>query len=122
MPQGGRLKISTSIVRDSSGRDRNFLSRIWIGEDGARYVAIRFDDTGCGISREHLKQLCMPFFTTRAESGGRGLGLYISHRIIEEHGGRIEVESEIGKGTSVTVLLPCHTKREGEVACDDWRE
>jgi|GEM_PF-2379088 len=119
MPQGGRLQISISIVRDSSGRDRNFLSRVWVGDNGARYVAVRFEDNGCGISNEHLKQLFMPFFTTRAESGGRGLGLYISHRIIEEHDGRIEVESETGKGTSVVVLLPCLEKREGEVAGND---
>lgn len=119
MPQGGRLKISTSIVSDSSGRDRNFLSRIWVGEDGARYIAIRFVDTGGGILEDHLKQVFMPFFTTRAESGGRGLGLYISHRIIEEHDGRIEVESEVGKGTSMTVFLPCLKAGKKETAGDE---
>jgi signal transduction histidine kinase len=119
MPEGGHLTISTSMVRDSSGRDRNFLSRIWVGEDGTRYVAVRFTDTGGGISEEHLKQLFMPFFTTRAEKGGRGLGLYISHRIIEEHNGRIEIESEMGRGTTVMVLLPCLERKEGESAGDD---
>ncbi len=119
MPQGGHLKISTLMIRDPSGRDRNFLSRIWVGESGKRYIAVRFDDTGCGISREHLQQLFMPFFTTRAESGGRGLGLYISHRIIEEHGGRIEVESQIGNGTTITVLLPFVESRKGVAASDD---
>ena len=119
MPQGGRLKISTAVIRDPLARDRNFLSRIWVGEDGARYVAIRFEDTGSGISKENLKQLFMPFFTTRAENGGRGLGLYISHRIVEEHDGRIEIESEIDKGTTVTVLLPCLEKGGGEVGGDE---
>jgi signal transduction histidine kinase len=119
MPQGGRLKISAFAVRNPSGKDRNFLSRIWTDEDGEQYASVRFDDTGSGISGEHLKQLFMPFFTTRAESGGRGLGLYISHRIIEEHGGRIEVESEIGKGTSVTVLLPCVERRKGVAVSND---
>jgi signal transduction histidine kinase len=113
MEKGGFLRISTLTVRNLSGKDQNFLSRIWAGESGERYVSVIFKDTGCGISREHLQRLFTPFFTTRAENGGRGLGLYISHRIIEEHGGRIEVDSVLGKGTTVNVLLPCIEDGEG---------
>ncbi|MBN1203444.1 MAG: histidine kinase [Myxococcaceae bacterium] len=71
--------------------------------EGAR-VEIR--DTGAGMSAETLRHLFQPFFTTKAPGEGMGLGLAVAHGIIESHGGRIEVESEPGKGTRFTVHLP----------------
>lgn len=68
-------------------------------------VEIRFTDTGCGIPREHLARIFEPFFTTRAP-GGTGLGLSISRTIVEQHKGTIEVQSEVGRGTTVIVGLP----------------
>ncbi len=70
------------------------------------YVVASFSDTGSGISEENLENLFTPFFTTKPVGEGTGLGLSISHGIIEEHGGTIEVESELGKGTTFTVKLP----------------
>ena len=67
-------------------------------------VVARITDHGSGISGEHLKRLFEPFFTTRA--GGTGLGLYVCHEIIKRHGGALEVQSEIGRGTTFTVELP----------------
>ncbi|MBI2336699.1 MAG: HAMP domain-containing protein [Deltaproteobacteria bacterium] len=67
------------------------------------WVEIQFRDTGSGIPQEHLKKLFDPFFTTKAR--GVGLGLAVSHGIIERHNGRIEVQSVVGKGTTFTILL-----------------
>jgi PAS domain S-box-containing protein len=69
-------------------------------------VFIRISDTGRGIPEEHLSRIFEPFFTTKELGKGTGLGLAIAHGIVERHGGRIEVESELGKGTSFTVTLP----------------
>lgn len=67
-------------------------------------VVIEVEDNGCGIKEEDIDRIFDPFFTTRA--AGTGLGLSITKRIIEEHGGRIEVESKWGKGTKFTIYLP----------------
>lgn len=77
--------------------------------DGGR-VRIDVSDTGSGISPEHLKHIFDPFFTTKPIGVGTGLGLSISHGIVESLGGEISVKSELGKGTTVSVWLPVHSK------------
>jgi PAS domain S-box-containing protein len=69
-------------------------------------MVIEIEDTGCGIDPKHLPQLFDPFFTTKDVGEGTGLGLSITHNIVTGHGGRIEVESELGKGTRFCVHLP----------------
>lgn len=69
-------------------------------------IAVRISDTGKGISEEHLRRIFDPFFTTKAVGEGTGLGLSISYGIIERHGGTITVDSDIGKGTTFTTLIP----------------
>ena len=66
----------------------------------------RVSDTGSGIRPEHLPQLFEPWFTTKPPGEGTGLGLAIAHRIVADHGGTIQVESELGKGSRFTVNLP----------------
>ena len=68
-------------------------------------IEVKFSDTGCGISKENLSKIFEPFFTTKEDRKKIGLGLAISSRIIEEHGGNIEVESELGKGTTFIIKL-----------------
>jgi two-component system NtrC family sensor kinase len=86
MPQeGGHLRITTSIVDDKT-------------------IAVVFEDTGTGISSDHMEKIYNPFFSTKAD--GTGLGLSISREIIQAHQGEIKVNSEQGKGTTVTILLP----------------
>ena len=70
------------------------------------YIEIKISDNGSGIAQEHLEQLFNPFFTTKPEGEGTGLGLSITFNIIEEHGGSINVESEVGVGTCFTIKLP----------------
>ncbi|WP_300667535.1 ATP-binding protein [Desulfoluna sp.] len=89
MKGGGRIVISERVVHET---------------DGAGLAEIAFADTGCGIPEEELEQVFQPFFTTRED--GTGLGLPISQRIIENHGGWIDVDSVAGKGTMFIVYLP----------------
>jgi signal transduction histidine kinase len=86
MPKGGTLTL----------RGRN-------SEDG-QWIRISIQDSGMGIPGEDMNKLFDPFFTTK--EGGVGLGLSITHRIIDQHHGKIEVESTPGEGTLFTVWLP----------------
>jgi two-component system NtrC family sensor kinase len=85
MSNGGKLIVSTA--REGDGQ-----------------IAIRFTDNGAGIPPENLERIFEPFFTTKEK--GTGLGLAITRQIIEQHMGKIVIESEVGSGTTVTVLLP----------------
>jgi signal transduction histidine kinase len=87
--RGGRLLIETGRVADQ--------------------VEIRFTDTGCGIAAENLKRIFEPFYTTKAEHEGTGLGLSVSYGIITDHGGSITADSVIGEGSRFTVRLPAGT-------------
>ena len=87
MPKGGELTV-----------------RFPAGPDGETTVEI--SDTGHGIPGEHLKKIFDPFFSTKGNGHGTGLGLSISYRIIQNHGGRIEVESEVGHGSRFRIILP----------------
>ncbi|MEQ1439051.1 DAHL domain-containing protein [Fontimonas sp. SYSU GA230001] len=78
---------------------------------GPKGVAIRILDTGCGMSEEVRARIFEPFFTTKPVGKGTGLGLSIVYRIIEDHGGTIEVRSTPGKGSEFTVHLPLKQSR-----------
>jgi two-component system NtrC family sensor kinase len=71
---------------------------------GELYLQIEFNDTGCGIPGEYIEDIFNPFFTTK--STGSGLGLSISNQIIQDHRGYIDVESQLGKGSSFFINLP----------------
>ena len=93
MARGGRLTIETAVV------------------DGGRWVEIAFQDSGPGIPPDHLSKIFDPFFTTKEK--GTGLGLSVVYGIIERHGGKIELTTEVGKGTRVMLRLP---PRKADVA------
>jgi signal transduction histidine kinase len=75
-------------------------------------IVIRVRDEGTGIPKEKLLHITDPFFTTKKDSGGVGLGLSISSKIIEEHGGTVDFESESGSGTTATIRLPADRNKQ----------
>jgi PAS domain S-box-containing protein len=79
-------------------------------------VRVEVTDTGIGIEREHLARVFDPFFTTKPVGHGTGLGLFVCNRIVREHGGRIEVQSKLGQGTTFSVILPAHGEIPLQVA------
>ena len=86
MPEGGEFTVTASHADDE--------------------VSVRFTDTGQGISPDDLKNVFEPFFTRKRSGKGTGLGLWISHSVIQEHHGRLDVQSQPGHGTTVSVVLP----------------
>jgi two-component system sensor histidine kinase HydH len=89
MPQGGDLRVSVRAITQESGRP---------------VVEITVEDTGVGITAAELTQVFEPFYTTKPQ--GTGLGLAIAHRIVEDHGGQLRVESEPYRGTRFTISIP----------------
>lgn len=79
------------------------------------HIEIRVSDTGRGIAPEHLPHIFDPYFTTKPK--GVGLGLANVHKLVEAHGGTIEAESTVMKGTSITLHFPVNERRPGEDAC-----
>ena len=79
-----------------------------------RRVAVQLRDDGRGIPEKELQRIFDPFYTTRRSRGGTGLGLSISYGIVREHGGTIDIESEVGTGTCVTIELPGVAERSPE--------
>ena len=78
-------------------------------KEGARWVRISVQDEGEGIPEDQIPHIFDPFFTTKDEDKGTGLGLSIIHGVVEGHGGGIDVESQVGKGTTFRIELPCRS-------------
>jgi two-component system NtrC family sensor kinase len=94
MPDGGILSVVTGGDTDT--------------------VSVEVSDTGTGIREEHLDKIFDSFFTTKGEVKGVGLGLSVCYGFIKDHGGDIEVKSQVGEGTAFTISLPVHVAEESE--------
>jgi len=104
MPEGGTLTLTTRL-RERETTDSTTISKT------RRFVEIAFQDTGCGIPSENIDRIFEPFFTTKGALGGgnmpgTGLGLSLAYRYIKDHGGGIEVKSQVGKGSTFIITLP----------------
>jgi signal transduction histidine kinase len=88
MPDGGELVFETELRLESDA------------------VVIKVSDSGVGMTAEHALRIFEPFYTTKAEGQGTGLGMSVSLGIVKDHGGLLEVSSEPSRGTTMTVQLP----------------
>ena len=107
MPGGGRIKIGLENV------ELDYRSPLITPEmKEGRYVKVTLSDSGRGISPEVLRRVADPFFTTKQREGRKGLGLPVALGIIESHKGKLKVESKLGEGTAITILLPTAEREE----------
>lgn len=100
MPDGGRLTIETSIVGTENGAANGMPF------DKGGFIKLSISDTGTGMDTETQRKIFDPFFTTKETGKGTGLGLYIVHSVISNHGGYINLYSEPLKGTRFNIYLP----------------
>ncbi len=102
------LLVNAAQAIPEGHADRNLIGVAVRRRDASVVVEVR--DTGCGVAPEHRQRLFDPFFTTKPAGIGTGLGLAICHGIVTALGGVIEVESEVGKGSTFSVILPASTE------------
>jgi signal transduction histidine kinase len=101
MPGGGTIRIETENICI----DKDFCKRCPHARQGD-FVCITIQDTGTGMEKETIQNIFEPFFSTKGTGKGTGLGLYVVKKIIEQHKGWINVQSERGKGTTFRIYLP----------------
>ncbi len=138
------IKVSVNVARDipQFESDRGKLQQVLLNivnnafaavkdggkidisakREGTDLISVTFTDDGCGIPKSDLERVFEPFFSTKTKQGGTGLGLSITYGLVQELGGSIGVQSEVGKGTSFVVILPLKIdKKEGkndeDIAC-----
>ena len=133
MPEGGMLKIKTSFTPSTSQGDSNGepeepadsentrdKKRVDIDVPGT--VTLEIEDTGCGMSNETMANIFVPYYTTKSEVNGTGLGMPIVGRIVAEHGAKIDFQSEQGVGTTVRVHFPCNQGVDSEELASEIEE
>jgi signal transduction histidine kinase len=109
-----KISIFTELVRGDSNRLSIFGKEFY--RDNRDWVLIRIQDNGMGMSSEVINKIFDPFFTTKPVGKGTGLGLSICYQIVEKHGGKIFVNSQLGVGTEFTILVPVRQRLAEEVS------
>jgi PAS domain S-box-containing protein len=102
MPKGGVLQIAVEHARIGPSQMAHQPESC-----AGRFICLTVSDTGCGIAPENLRRIFEPFFTTKELGRGTGLGLATAYGIIKQHHGWIDAQSEVGRGTTIRVFLPC---------------
>jgi PAS domain S-box-containing protein len=108
MPKGGRLRIRTflkQLTETTHFEGWRKADRFWVGDTA---VVAEVEDSGHGIAQEHLAKIFDPFFTTKPTGVGTGLGLPVSKKIIELHGGSLDIQNLKEGGVRVTIMLKAH--------------
>jgi signal transduction histidine kinase len=108
--ENGVISIATGVMEC----DRDYLAESYLDDNlpPGPFVFVEVSDSGLGMDAETRSRIFDPFFTTKAEKKGTGLGLAVSYGIIERHRGRIEAQSEAGRGTTFTIHLPLDASEE----------
>ncbi|MDH5299690.1 MAG: ATP-binding protein, partial [Desulfobulbaceae bacterium] len=107
MPLGGRIIVRTEVVELGEG-----VLPPQTQAHAGLFACLTVTDSGRGMSKEVIDKAFEPFFTTKEVGKGSGLGLAVAYGIVEQHGGWIRIDSELGKGTSFRVYLPLHARDE----------
>ena len=109
MPDGGKIEITTeTVIAKEPAKDLG--GRLWQSPEEQGMVTITIQDTGPGLPSEQLSRIFEPFYTTKAS--GTGLGLYVVKQLVEKNGGKVEVSSKKGFGTTFVICFP--EKQQGE--------
>lgn len=117
MPDGGRLIIGTRVV---TGKRRRAGAAGTTGPSGStgpadKFVAIYVSDTGAGMDDETLEHIFEPFFSTKPDGAGTGLGLSMVHGMVEQSGGWIDVDTEVGRGSTFSINLPLAVSEDHDI-------
>jgi len=99
------MNLLVNAAQAIPGRGTLTIKTLHLGNE----IQVKISDTGVGIPRENMRKIFDPGFTTKGVGVGTGLGLSICYKIIQDHRGRIAVESEVGRGTTFTITLPVST-------------
>lgn len=110
LPKGGEINISTARAEMDDEKAQR------LGISPGRYVMLSVRDTGTGMSDETMAHIFEPFFTTKPSGEGTGLGLAMIYGIVQQSGGRIEVISRIGKGTTFRIFLPAAAQEPAKIS------
>jgi len=116
MPAGGEMVLETRNVEMGEGEIGNFKAK------PGKYVKVTIRDNGVGMDSKTLERIFEPFFTTKELGRGTGLGLASAYGIIENHGGMIQVDSRVGKGTTFAIYLPAVEGNAADEASDSRAE
>lgn len=106
------LNLIVNAVQAADKQDSFVILRASSGRSWRDHTIIEVIDNGCGIDQKKIERIFDPFYTTKSANEGTGLGLYVCHNLIESLGGRIEVESRPGEGSTFSVYLPDRDRRK----------
>jgi signal transduction histidine kinase len=112
MAEGGKITLETTRV---PGREAPLNS----GRESTEYIRLRVTDTGCGMDEATRQRIFEPFFTTKPRDKGTGLGMPVVYGLMQSHNGLIDVQSEVGKGTSISLYFPVPAEQLASPVAED---